>query len=255
MYEDWEALHRKLDGWCNKFCFQLEKSDSGYLHWQVRLNLIKKKSLSVVLAQVAASVGGRWSITSTGVHQNPKSFCYVMKEDTRVDGPWTEEIKLDPPAVMTRQLKDFLKIVEDGRMHPWQKQMLEELKKLDDRFVNHIYDVKGHSGKSIFCEYLSYLKMSHELPMLKDMQDLMGFAFSFSTKPAYVIDMPRGLDKRKLAEFYSGVECLKNGFIFDKRFCGRMKRFDRPQICTFGNALPDVLLLSQDRWKLPDVCL
>jgi hypothetical protein len=110
-YEDWEALHRKLDGWCNKFCFQLEKSDLGYLHWQCRVNLIKRKSLSVVLAQVAPLIGGRWSITSTGVHQNAKSFCYVMKEDTRVDGPWTEEIKLDPPAVMTRQLKDFLKIV------------------------------------------------------------------------------------------------------------------------------------------------
>jgi hypothetical protein len=62
------------------------------------------------------------------------------------------------------------------------------------------------------------------------------------------------LDKRKLAEFYSGVECLKNGFIFDKRFCGRMKRFDRPQICTFGNAWPDVRLLSQDRWKLWQMC-
>ena len=58
-----------------------------------------------------------------------------------------------------------------------------------------------------------------------------------------------------LAEFYSSVECLKNGFIFDKRFQGRMKRFDRPQICTFGNAWPDVRLLSQDRWKLWMMCI
>merc|ERR1712224_952136 len=85
-------------------------------------------------------------------------------------------------------------------------------------------------------------------------QDLIAFAFSFSVKPAYIVDMPRGLDKRRLADFYSGIECLKNGFIFDKRFSGRMKRFDRPQICTFGNAWPDVRLLSQDRWKLWQMC-
>ena len=34
-----------------------------------------------------------------------------------------------------------------------------------------------------------------------------------------------------------------------------MKRFDRPQICTFGNAWPDVRLLSQDRWKLWQMCV
>ena len=253
-YEDWEALHRKLSGWCNKFSYQLEKGETGYLHWQCRVSLIKKKTWSSVLNDVAKAVGGRWSITSSGVHLSAKAFNYVLKEDTRVEGPWSDEIKLDAPAVMTRQLVTFIKIVDDGKMYPWQSQLLEELKKQDDRWVNHIFDPLGNSGKSVFCEYLSYLKLSHELPMLKDMQDLMGFAFSFSTKPAYVIDMPRGLDKRKLAEFYSGIECLKNGFIFDKRYQGRMKRFDRPQICTFGNAWPDVRLLSQDRWKLWQMC-
>lgn len=253
-YKDWEAVWRKLDGWSNKFCFQLEKGETGYLHWQCRINLVKKMLPTTAKARLWDSLGGHVSLTSSNVHQNPKSFNYVMKEDTRQEGPWTDELKLDPEVVITSQLKEFLTFVEEGKMYPWQKQMLEELQKRDFRTIHHICDPYGFSGKSIFCEYLAYLKIAHEMPMFKDMQDLIAFAFSFSVKPAYVVDMPRGLDKRKLADFYSGVECLKNGFIFDKRFCGRMKRFDRPQVCTFGNTFVDVRLLSQDRWKLWQMC-
>lgn len=250
-YEDWEAVWRKLDSWSNKFVFQLEKGEqTGYLHWQCRINLVKKMLPSTAKARLGAAIGGRVSLTSSNVHDNPKSFQYVMKEDTRVEGPWSDELKLDPPAVMTDQLAEFLRFVNEGKLHAWQNQMLQELQKKDFRTIHHIYDPIGFSGKSIFCEYLAYLKVAHEMPMFKDMQDLIAFAFSFSVKPAYVVDMPRGLDKRKLADFYSGIECLKNGFIFDKRFSGRMKRFNRPQVCTFGNAWPDVRLLSQDRWKL-----
>ena len=253
-YSDWEAVWRKLDSWSNKFAFQLEKTEKGYWHWQCRVNLVKKLTVAIANKKLQEAIGCNVSPTSSNVHENPKSFNYVMKEDTREDGPWTDELKLDPPAAMTRQLLKFLTLVENDLMYPWQIQMLEELKNQDDRTIHHIYDPIGFSGKSIFCEYLSYLKLAHEMPMFKDMQDLIAFAFSFSVKPAYIVDMPRGLDKRKLADFYSGIECLKNGFIFDKRFQGRMKRFDRPQVCTFGNAWPDVRLLSQDRWKLWQMC-
>jgi hypothetical protein len=260
-YVDWEALHTKLTSWCSKFSFQKERSEpteknpDGYLHWQVRINLIKRKYSTDVLTQVVPCVGGSWSVTSNGVHSNGNSFNYVMKEDSRVDGPWTDEIVVEKPAVMTRQLKNFLEnIVEKDLMYSWQKQMLEELKKVDDRWINHICDMQGNSGKSMFCEYLEYLKLGNELPMFNDMQDLSAFAFSFPTRKAYFIDMPRGIDKRKMDGLYSGIETLKNGFIFDKRFKGQKKRFDRPQICTFGNAFPDVRLLIQDRWKIWMMC-
>jgi hypothetical protein len=260
VFVDWEGVHRKLSEWCNRFAFQLEMSNKDgkdYWHWQGRGNLIKRLTLVEMIRKVASDIGGgtHISATSSGVHSSGKAFNYVMKADSRQDGPWTDEIKLDAPTTMTRQLMQFLEIVEAGGLYPWQKQLLAELQKKDDRWINHLYDPDGNSGKSIFCEYLCYLKLTHELPMFKDMEKLIAFVFSFSTKPAYVIDMPRGLDKRKLAEFYSGVECLKNGYIFDPRFCGRMKRFDRPQICTFGNAWPDVRLLSQDRWKLWQLCI
>jgi hypothetical protein len=78
----------------------------------------------------------------------------------------------------------------------------------------------------------------------------MAFAFSFPPKKAYLIDMPRGIEKDNLFEFYSGIECLKNGLCFAKRYAGKKRRFSRPQMCTFGNAWPDCRLLSGERWKL-----
>ena len=109
MYQDWEAVYRKLDSWCNKFVFQLEKSSptdknpDGYIHWQCRINLVKKKTLASAVKELGEAIGAHVSPTSTNVHINAKSFNYVMKEDTRLEGPWTDEIKLDPPPVMTRQ--------------------------------------------------------------------------------------------------------------------------------------------------------
>eukprot|EP00966_Prymnesium_polylepis_P154661 3571321-Prymnesium_polylepis.1 len=45
-YETWEDLHKKLIGWCSHFSFQLEKGDTGYEHWQCRVQLIHKKTYS-----------------------------------------------------------------------------------------------------------------------------------------------------------------------------------------------------------------
>lgn len=35
--------------------------------------------------------GSAWSVTSEGVHSNPKAFNHVMKADTRVEGPWKKD--------------------------------------------------------------------------------------------------------------------------------------------------------------------
>lgn len=98
-------------------------------------------------------------------------------------------------------------------------------------------------------------RVCQEVPMLKNMDELMGFVFSFPIKKAYCLDMPRGLNKDRLAELYGGIECLKNGYVYEKRYQGKMRRFDRPQVCTFGNQWPDMRLLSMDRWKLWQLCI
>jgi len=62
--------------------------------------------------------------------------------------------------------------------------------------------------------------------------------------------MPRGMKKDKLGEFYSGIEVIKNGVAYDKRYSPKKLRFDRPAIVVFTNELPEFSLMSIDRWNV-----
>lgn len=100
LYADHIDLGNKLKQIANKFVFQLEKGEvSGYEHYQVRLRLIKKKRPNEAYIQFADLIkGAHWSPTCKSVHQ-AKTFNYVMKADTRLEGPWTEADFADPPIL------------------------------------------------------------------------------------------------------------------------------------------------------------
>ncbi|AXQ65784.1 MAG: replication associated protein [Cressdnaviricota sp.] len=241
-YENELELGKGLNGWCSKYVFQKEKSDSGYEHWQCRVQLVKKRRVSEVLNMISPVIGGHWSPTCNKTHHS-NSFNYVMKEDTKVAGPWTEKSFMDPP-VLTRQLKAFMEKEKRG----WQEDVEEIVRQVDDRKITLIYDTIGNSGKSIFAEYLEYHRLALELPPLRQFEDLLQFAYGFENQKAYLVDMPRAMKKDKLSEFYSGLECLKNGVVWDKRYAAKKRRMDRPQIIVFTNTLPEWTFMSKDRW-------
>ena len=63
--------------------------------------------------------------------------------------------------------------------------------------------------------------------------------------------MPAALKKSYLAPLYTGLEMLKNGFLFDKRYNGRSKRISRPVVIVFTNSLPDKRVqMAPDRWQI-----
>ena len=167
-----------------------------------------------------------------------------MKGDTRIEGPWTEKDMADPP-VLTRQIKEF----QAKEMHGWQKGLINMISVEDDRSIIFIYDTKGNSGKSIFAEYLEYKQLAFKLPMMRSFEDIMQFGYYFPDQKCYLIDMPRAMKKDKLSEFYSGIECLKNGLVWGKRYTAKKRRMDRPQIVVFSNSLPAWDFMSPDRWS------
>lgn len=234
-----------LKEWCKKWVFQKEKADSGYIHFQVRCSLIKKRRLNEIIGvtKLLLPPGHHWSVTTTGVHEG-QNFSYVMKADSRLEGPWNDKDDGEDPPVLTRQLKEFL--TKD--FYPWQTTVYEWCKEQDDRSIKLVYDRKGNLGKSIFAEYLEYHQMAYEIPPFRLLEDIMACVLSVKANKAYIIDMPRALKKDKLAEFYSGLECLKNGIAFDKRYSFKKRRFDRPQVIVFTNTLPDWNFMSKDRW-------
>lgn len=242
-------LDKRLRSVAKKFVYQLEDTSTGdfagFRHYQIRLHLIKRSTCYNLLQLIIPACPGHWSVTSADTHAC-NTFNYVMKVDTRVEGPWTEKDTNPDPPPMTRQLALFNKL----QFFLWQVHVLCMCHELDDRTIKVIYDPFGDSGKSIFAEYLEYHGYAFELPPLKSIEDIMQFCFSFPTAATYLIDMPRSMKKDKLGEFYAGLETLKNGVVYDTRYCGKKKRFDRPQVIVFTNILPEFSMLSTGRWEV-----
>lgn len=233
-----EQLTELLEANCREWAFQKEKGEeSGYEHWQVRLKL-KEKRLINKDNHVPALWKGHFTPTAT---KNVGNYDYCTKDHTKVAGPWKwNDVKV------TRQLRDFMKL----DLYPWQQDVMNWLNAPNDRWIDIIYDPLGNCGKSIFAEYLESTGHAEDIPPMREMEKIMGWVATRPIKKLYTVDMPRGMKKDKLGEFYSGLECIKNGRAYDWRHQAASIRFDRPRIVVFTNMLPDLELMSIDRWKL-----
>lgn len=233
-----------------KFVFQKEEGKDGYVHWQIRGHLYKKKRQHEAVAAFADITykAAHWTRTSTEVHKG-NNFNYVMKAEGRLAGPWTDKDSLADPPPLTRQLVDFYK----HELYPWQKDCVGWTQHLDDRLIRCVVDDRfhgGNRGKSVFCEALEYEAAAYELPPLNDLKEFMEVCMGIPPQKCYLVDMPRAMKKEKLAAFYSGLESLKNGVMYDRRYAFKKRRIDRPQIIVFSNKVPDIMLLSLDRWDI-----
>jgi len=231
-----------LQTWCKKYAFQLEKTSNGKLHWQLRVCLQARKRKNELL-KVLPFEGCDVSPTSRAVHAG-QNFNYVMKGDSRVEGPWTEDsdyIRFE----LTSDLEEFLKF----KLFSWQISLRDKiLAPPNSRQVIYIYDPVGSRGKSIFSKWLMYNGHAFMFPAMTDCQDMMQAAMCLPKQRCYIIDMPRALNKTKLHSFYAGIESLKNGYVYDKRNSFRWRMFSPPHVVIFSNSLPEVETLSHDRW-------
>ena len=250
--EPWTAFFKS---YAKKWAFQKEQGASGYLHGQGRFSLTTKKRLDElkVLMDANSLSGYHLSPTSATTAKSGDLF-YVVKMDTRVEGPWTDK-DVEEEKIMTKQLKKIM----DGTLYPYQKSIVEYLKEWEDRKILCIIQPSGDVGKSGFCEYLEYKDLAFEIPAMNDMQDIMQCVMGLPKKwTAFTIDMPKAMKKDRLAPFFAGLESLKNGVAYDKRYAFKKRRMDRPHIIVFTNSMPDTDLLSEDRWdfrKIEDLVL
>lgn len=233
---------------CKKWAFQLEVGKSGYKHWQGRFSLRKKKSESslISLFKTLPNWGGvHFSPTSNA---NTSNFNYVLKNDTRLEGPWCDTDPVDIPP--TRQMDMF----NSWELYPYQQKLEKISTEFCLRSIDFIYDQDGNIGKSLFSEYMESKHLAEEVPPFRLMDDIFQWVASRPIKPCYIFDMPRGMKKDKLADFYSGIEVIKNGVAYDKRYAAKKIRFNRPRVFIFSNKLPVFNLMSKDRWKVWTIC-
>lgn len=221
---------------CKKYAFQLEEGKSGYMHYQGRFSLKIKRRLTGVKKLFPNEI--HLSITS---NENRNNMFYVMKEETRVDGPWTD---MEKPTYIPRQIREIKKL------YPWQQHIVDTYDEWDTRTINVIYDLEGNNGKSTLCGYMRAHKIGFVLPFINDYKDIMRMIMCVPTKRCYLMDMPRAINKDRLYQMYGAIETIKNGYAYDDRYHFKEKCFDCPNIWIFCNVLPDRTMLSEDRWKI-----
>ncbi len=242
-----ETIIQSLTGVAKSFVFQKECGDSGYIHYQGRISLIKRRRATEkhLVLNLFKLKPNYLEPTSSPASLQGEAF-YVIKEDTRIDGPWSDK---DEKKHLTKQLSIF----KGMTLRPYQQTLYEMSSIFDLRTIDLIYDNIGNIGKSLFSEFLEYEGLAEEVPPFRLMDDIFQWVASRPIKKCYIFDMPRAMKKDKLGDFYSGIEVIKNGVAYDKRYNAKKIRFDRPRIFVFTNSLPAWNLMSKDRWNVWEV--
>lgn len=238
---DREELKKWLKEYCKTWCFQLEEGEeTGYEHYQGRFALKVKERITGVIKKFPK--GGHLSVTSTANRDN--NF-YVMKEDTRVDGPWSDKD-------VERYIPWDIRAIKSLR--PWQRTLNDlMIIKTNIRNIDIIIDIEGNNGKTTFTRWFCCHGYGMQVPFINENKDLMRLVMDMPKLGAYIIDMPRCMKKDKLLGIYAAIEQIKGGYCWDDRYSFKYEYFDPPNICVFTNEMPDLSYLSRDRWRLWEI--
>lgn len=247
-----EELTSVLTEHAHNWTFQLEKgSTTGYEHFQGRFRLKKKLRLRGVLTK----------LNIPGIHLSPTSKAnwrndfYVTKEETRVDGPWTsEDVETEEKAPGSPGYPLPRDVAVIKQLFPWQQTIVDMSKEYELRCVDVIVQPRGNVGKSVLSRYMLCHGLSYLIPPLNDYKEVMQIVMSQikskGPSPCFIFDMPKAINKDKLAGLYSAIESIKSGYAWDNRYKFKEAIFDPPRVIVFTNKEPDMGLLSEDRWRL-----
>lgn len=227
---------------CKNWVFQLEQGEqTGYLHYQCRFSL-RSKTRQTTLAKHIPSAWQYW-LTPTS-EANSRNFNYVLKMETRVEGPWSDKDDEDTLQVyVPRQVRE----IKEWR--PWQIKVAEMCSQWDNRKINVIYDPVGNNGKTVLACAMECDGKACYIPFCNDFRDIMRMIMDQKKVGAYIIDMPRAINKEKLGQMWAGLEAVKSGFAFDDRYKFKKAWFDCPVMFVMTNKLPSLDDLSPDRWS------
>lgn len=236
-----QEIKTTLQGIAKHYVFQLEKGDSGYLHFQGRISLIKKRRAEEKHLLLKLFDGWQPNYLAPTTTNDKGNVFYVMKEDTRIEGPYTDKDKAEYIPRQIREIKE---------LRPWQLKIVEDAKKWDTRTINLLFDPVGNNGKSILKTYVGVYGIGRCIPFTNDYKDLMRIVMDTDKKSLYIIDIPRALKKDHMYNFFGGIETLKDGYAYDDRYTFKEEYFDCPNIWVFTNIIPDMAYMSMDRWKI-----
>jgi len=216
--QTWKDIHRFLSTFCNKFAFQEEKgTTTGYPHYQIRIRTEKQYRWAELKKRFENSPLAHAHMKPTSTKAS-KNFDYVIKSDTRVNGPWTESSNQDELSVADLKLD----IIEKSP-YPWQstvKALIEQ--EPHPRRINIIIEPNGNHGKSSFIKYMHVTKRIYNVHIYDDATKMMGLVINHVKKNpktnAFTFDFNKTFSKQKEIAVYDCVESVKNGMLVDWRY-------------------------------------
>lgn len=237
--KDEEEVKMKLKEICKMWCFQLEKGEkTEFMHYQGRVSFKLKTRKAPLLFP-----GIHWSPTSS---LNKDNNFYVVKSETREAGPWSDK---DKEVYVPKQYRDI-------KLYKWQQEIIDSRNVFNDRIIDMIYDEKGNNGKSTVASIAEIMYNAIDCPPINDCKELIQYVCNecmdneLRTPGLVFVDLPRAMNKDGLYGIYSAIEQIKKGKLVDTRYHGRKWWIDSPRIWVFSNHLPDLSLLSNDRWRI-----
>lgn len=236
--DDKENIFTWLRTHTKKWCFQLESCPTtGHHHFQGRFSLKTKRRLHNVV-ELLTNDQLQFHLTPTSIENHTNMF-YVMKNETRIDGPWA-----DSDLAIPRHLRDT------PTWYPWQQSIIDSINVYDDRVVDVVIDTTGNIGKSYMCSWLGVRGLARRVPIQRESRDIARMVMNCPKTKCYFIDLPRATATNNIHTMYTAVEEIKNGYAYDDRYHFREEYFEPPRVWIFTNEVPPGHLLSRDRWRL-----
>nr|QTE03356.1 MAG: replication-associated protein [Emberiza rustica CRESS-DNA-virus sp.] len=240
--ENWpvEQVKEKLQTYCKKWTFQLEKV--SHQHFQGRMSLKVRKSSP---ALVAKTLEVTWHFSKTSTAAKDDDF-YCVKDDSRVAGPWKDT---DLVFYIPRQYRGL-----EDRLRPFQQHIYDSRAVFEPRRVNVVYDPRGCSGKSTLASWMECIGVAVDMPPCNDGEKLISALCDIclatnNRKPGVVfVDLPRSMEQKKLYGLYTAIEQIKKGKLYDFRYSYKTFWIDSPQVWVFCNTMPSLNYMSHDRW-------
>lgn len=241
-----EEIISYLHGIAKKWVFQLERGDTGYEHYQGRLSLIKKRRQHEAL-KLFKVPPNYFQPTCNPEYIKGDAF-YVMKEDTRIAGPWKDT---DKSLFIPRHYRGLM-----DRLYPYQQHIWDTREVFEPRKINLVYDPTGNNGKSSIASLCELYGRGIDVPPMNDMKEIIQLlcdecmASNLRNPSPIFIDLPRAMCKSRLYGIYTAIEQIKKGKLYDTRYNYKKWWIDSPQVWVFTNVLPNLNYLSRDRWNI-----
>jgi hypothetical protein len=178
---------------------------------------------------------------------------YCSKEETR-----TGSIYANIDYAKYKKGKKRVKLVDplDGKeLFSWQNDVINLIDTApDDRTVYWFWDGAGCTGKTALAKHICIMH-SDAIYISGSAKDMEYGIAQYMEKNGFgprvcILNIPRS--KENFVS-WAGIEEIKDGILFSKKYESRMLMFNSPHVIVFANTPPDESRLSRDRWRIREI--